>query len=83
MPMTIDVKEAEARFEEIVARAEAGEEIFICRDGAPVAKLAAFNPEARPAAIEKAIADVRAFRARAEAVTAEELVAWKNEGRRY
>lgn len=83
MPMTIDVKEAEARFEELVARAEAGEEIVICADGAPVAKLAAFDPEARPAAIEKAIEDVRAFRARAKPVTAEELIAWKNEGRHY
>ena len=83
MPMTIDVKEAEAHLEELVARAEAGEEIVICRDGAPVARLNAFDPEARRAAIEKAIDDVRAFRARAKPVTAEELIAWKNEGRRY
>ena len=83
MPMTVDVKEAEARFEELVARAEAGEEIVICRDGAPVAKLTAFDPEARRAAIEKASEDARAFRARAKSVTAEELIAWKNEGRRY
>ena len=63
MPMTIDMKEAEARFEELVAKAEAGEEIVICRDGAPVAQLAAFDAGARRAAIEKAIEDVRAFRA--------------------
>ncbi len=84
MPLTIDKKEAEARFEELVAKAEAGEEIVICRDGAPVAQLAAFDAGARPAAIEKAIGDVRAFRAgRAKRGTAEELIAWKNEGRRY
>ena len=44
MPLTIDKKEAEARFEELVAKAEAGEEIVICRDGAPVAQLAALTP---------------------------------------
>jgi prevent-host-death family protein len=81
--MTIDVKEAEARFEELITQVEAGEEIVICRDGAPVAKLAAFDPEARRAAIEKVIEDVRAFGARAKPVTAEELIACKNEGRRY
>ena len=83
MPITIDVKEAEARFEELVARAEAGEEIVICRDGAPVARLTAFDPEARRAPIEQAIEGVRAFRARAKPVTAEELIGCKNEGRRY
>ncbi len=83
MPMIIDVKEAAALFEDLVARAEAGEEIVIFCDGAPVAKLAALDPEAQRAASEKTIEDVRAFRARAKPVTAEELIAWKNEGRRY
>ena len=54
MPMTIDVKEAEARFEELITQVEAGEEIVICRDGAPVAKLTAFDAEARRVPIEDA-----------------------------
>ncbi len=76
MPMTIDVKEAEARFEELITQVEAGEEIVICRDGAPVAKLTAFDAEARRVPIEDA-------GALAKPATAEELIAWKNQGRRY
>ena len=83
MPLTIDKKEAEARFEELVAKAEAGEEIVICRDGAPVAQLAAFDAGARPAAIEKTVERCAHFARRAKRGTAEELIAWKNEGRRY
>jgi antitoxin (DNA-binding transcriptional repressor) of toxin-antitoxin stability system len=82
MPLTVEMADAAERLEAFVATAEAGEEIVICRDGAPVARLAAFGPETRRAR-EKTIDDVRAFRARAKPVTAEELIAWKNEGRRY
>ena len=39
MPETIDLAEAERRFEKCVLRAEFGEEIVILRDGAPVARL--------------------------------------------
>lgn len=60
MPVTVEMTDAVERLEELVARAEADEEVVICRDGAPVAKLAAFDPRARGAAIEKAIDDVRA-----------------------
>jgi antitoxin (DNA-binding transcriptional repressor) of toxin-antitoxin stability system len=83
MAITVDIAEAEARVEELVARVEAGEDFLNFRDNAPVAWLTAFDAERRRAALEKTIADVRAFRARRKPVTAEELVAWKNEGRRY
>ncbi len=82
MPQTIDLAEAERRFDEFVLRAEFGGEVVIPRDGAPVARLVGVDPEAGRAPIEKAIEDVRAFRARARPVTAEEIIAWKNEGRR-
>jgi antitoxin (DNA-binding transcriptional repressor) of toxin-antitoxin stability system len=39
MPKTIDLHEAETRFEELVALAEASEEFVICRDGTPVVRL--------------------------------------------
>ncbi|MGO4869418.1 MAG: type II toxin-antitoxin system Phd/YefM family antitoxin [Roseiarcus sp.] len=83
VPLTVEMTDASERLDELVARAEAGEEIVICRDGAPVAKLVALDAERRPAAIEETIEEARAFRARAKPVTAEELIAWKNEGRRY
>lgn len=39
------VADAKARFSELIARAEAGEEIVIKRHGAPVAKLVAVAPK--------------------------------------
>jgi prevent-host-death family protein len=39
------VADAKARFSELIARAEAGEEIVIKRHGAPVAKLVAVVPK--------------------------------------
>jgi len=83
MPLAVEMSDAAKRLEELVARAEAGEEIVICRDRAPVAELVAIDAERHRVAFEKAIEDVRAFRASAKPVTAEELIAWKNEGRRY
>jgi len=83
MTIIADLTDAAARLEELIAQVEAGEEIIVCRDGAPVGKLVAFDAERRRATIEQTIEDVRAFRARAKPVTAEELIAWKNEGRRY
>lgn len=47
MPETIDLAEAERRFEKCVLRAEFGEEIVILRDGAPVARLGAVDAERR------------------------------------
>ena len=40
----IDIREAEARFDELLARVEAGEEILIGRDGVPVAVMAPMTP---------------------------------------
>ncbi len=82
MPQTIDLAEAERRFDEFVLRAEFGGEVVIPRDGAPVARLVGVDPERRRTAFEKTVEPVRAFRARARPVTAEEIIALKNEGRR-
>jgi antitoxin (DNA-binding transcriptional repressor) of toxin-antitoxin stability system len=83
VPIAVDQAETERRCEELVAKVEADEEIVIFREGEPVAKLVARDGDRRRAAIEKTIEDVSAFRAHAQPVTAEELIAWKNEGRRY
>ena len=82
MPGTVDVIEAERRFEDFVLHAEFGVEIVIPRDGAPVAQLNGVEPERRRAAFEETVERVRAFRTRAKPVTVEEVIAWKNEGRR-
>jgi prevent-host-death family protein len=83
MPITVDLPDAAARLEELITQVEAGQEVIVFRDGAPIAKLTGFDAERRRAALEQTIEDVRAIRARAQPATVEELIAWKNEGRRY
>lgn len=39
MPEVVDVEDAQRRFELLLGRVEAGEEIVIARDGEPVARL--------------------------------------------
>ena len=48
MPQTIDLAEAERRFDEFVLRAEFGGEVVIPRDGAPVARTRRRRPRAPP-----------------------------------
>jgi prevent-host-death family protein len=47
MTIQINIAQAKARLSELVARAEAGEEVIIARGGKPVVAL---TPRARPAA---------------------------------
>lgn len=46
-PATVNVGEAKAQFSKLLARAEAGEDIVIARDGVPVARLTALKKEPR------------------------------------
>jgi prevent-host-death family protein len=46
----VDVNEAEARFEELIADVEAGEAFVICRNGVPVVRLIPCHDERRGAA---------------------------------
>jgi prevent-host-death family protein len=75
------------RASEYVAAAEAGEEIVITRHGKPAAKLSAVAGDAeREARAREALARIReigaTMRAEGRTVTMDELIAWKNEGRR-
>ena len=40
---TVNIHEAKTQFSKLIARVEAGEEIVIARDGAPVARLVAIR----------------------------------------
>ena len=80
--------EAKTHLSEIVARAEAGEEVVIMRHNKPVAKIVPFapvdgRPRFDPEQRRQAVAAVRALREslRAEGVrvTADEIVRWKHE----
>ena len=79
MSLTVKIGEAKARFSELVAKAEAGEEIIIARGHEPVARLVRLP---RPDAFSAVIAEVKAARTARAATRPEELMAWRDEGRR-
>jgi prevent-host-death family protein len=82
MSLTVKIGEAKARFSELVARAEAGEEIVIARGAEPVAKLSAIGDLARRRAVIEAMLRERDDGTRKK-VTLEEVLAWRHEGHRY
>jgi len=79
MSLTVKIGEAKTRFSELVAKAEAGEEIIIARGHEPVARLVRLP---RPDDFSALIAEVKAARAGRAKTRAEELLAWRDEGRR-
>ena len=75
------------RASEYVAAAEAGEEIVITRHGKPAARLSAVASDIeRETRTREALARIREvgaqMRAEGRTTTIEELIEWKNEGRR-
>ena len=81
MPLTVNIGEAKTRLSELIARVEAGEEVVIARGNEPAARLAPLDDVAQR---QRVIAEILALRdsARVKPVTTEEIIAWKNEGRR-
>ena len=55
----INVAEGKARFSELVARAEAGEEVVVARRGKPVVKLVRIEPPRRPLDVKALWAEVQ------------------------
>jgi len=74
MTITVKVGEAKTHLSDLLVRVEAGEEVIIARGGQPVAKLTRVQQANDLAAL---VAEVRAARARAKAVTREEILAWR------
>jgi prevent-host-death family protein len=79
MPTVIKTGEAKTRLSELLARVEAGEEVTIARGDEPVARLV---PVARAGDARAAVADILAARTGLAATTADELIAWRDDGRR-
>ena len=79
MSIIVNIGDAKARFSELVAKVEAGEEIVIARGNQPIAKLA---PISRTGDVRTAIAEIRAARDGHAPTTAQEILAWRDEGRR-
>jgi prevent-host-death family protein len=78
--MTIAVTiEGQATLAELISKVEAGEEVVIERDGKPIARITPIVPRRDAAALA---AEIRTARNKYGQTRAEELVAWKHEGRR-
>ena len=79
MTLTVKVGEAKAKLSELLARVEAGEEVIIARGHEPIARLSRVPKANDFAAL---VAEVKAARAKRAKTTAEEPIAWRDEGRR-
>lgn len=87
MTEVLGVFDAKARFSELVDRAERGEETVVTRHGKPVARVAPLershrSPEEIAALMEKARALRESIRKESGTVTVDEILAWRDEGRR-
>lgn len=85
---SIGLFEAKTHLSELIARAERGEEVIITRHNKPVAKLVPINevPAELIARRRQALAELqdigRRIAARGGPITIEEILQWRDEGRR-
>lgn len=80
MTIQVNVGEAKTRLSELLARVEAGERVIIARGNEPIAELRPIVQGRRTA--EEAIARIKARQARNQPTTVDEILAWRDEGRR-
>ncbi len=79
MTITVKVGEAKTHLSDLLAKVEAGEEVIIARGNDPIARLTRVRREGDVRAV---IAEIRAARADLPKTTVDELLAWRDEGRR-
>jgi prevent-host-death family protein len=77
----IKSSDAKARFSELLDEVERGETIAITRHGKIIADIAP-HADGRRQLVREAIEGIRELRKHTKPVTAEEIIAWKNEGRK-
>ena len=80
MSLTVKIGEAKTRLSELLAKVEAGEEVVIARGNEPIARLTRVP---KPEDFGALVAEVKAGRAKRAKTTPEELIAWRDEGRRF
>jgi prevent-host-death family protein len=79
MSTTVKIAEAKAHLSELLARVEAGEDVIIARGNDPIVRLSRIRKETdRQILLE----EVRAARSKMHPVTHEEIMTWRDEGRR-
>jgi prevent-host-death family protein len=77
----IQASAAKARLAELLDQVERGETVVITRHGKAIARLVP-DEEARRADARRAMAEIEAARKHAPRVTKEEILAWRDEGRK-
>ncbi len=79
MSITVKIGEAKTHLSDLLTKVEAGEEVIISRGNDPIARLTRIS---RDADVKAAIEEIFASRKGRKPTTAEEILAWKDEGRR-
>jgi antitoxin (DNA-binding transcriptional repressor) of toxin-antitoxin stability system len=79
MTTTIKISEAKTHLSDMLARVEAGEDFVIARGNDPIAHVTRMRKEND---LQLLLAEVRAARQKAAASTYDEILAWRDEGRR-
>jgi prevent-host-death family protein len=72
---------AKAHLAELLDEVERGETIVITRHGKPIARLVP-DADCRREDARRAMAEIREMRKQAPRVTVEEILAWRDEGRK-
>jgi prevent-host-death family protein len=78
----IQASEAKAHLSQLLDDVEHGETLIITRHGHPIARLTP-EPHNRRAEVKKAIAEIAARRRFAPSISVEEIIAARDEGRKF
>ncbi|MFN7025262.1 MAG: type II toxin-antitoxin system Phd/YefM family antitoxin [Pseudorhizobium sp.] len=79
MTTTIKVSEAKTHLSDVLARVEAGEDFIIARGNDPIAQVTRVRKQTD---LPLLLAEVRAARTKAAPSTHDEILSWRDEGRR-
>lgn len=80
MTITVKIGEAKTHLSRLLAQVETGEDVIISRGDQPIARLSRFR---RNKDVETTIAEIKAARASRAPTAIEEILAWRDEGRRF
>jgi prevent-host-death family protein len=80
LTITVKIGEAKTRLSELLARVEAGEEVVIQRGAEPIARLTLIPRKHDFAAL---VREVTAARTGRPATRADDILGWRDEGRRF
>ncbi|MBW6424793.1 type II toxin-antitoxin system prevent-host-death family antitoxin [Rhizobium sp. XQZ8] len=79
MTTTVQISEAKTHLSDLLVRAEGGEDIVIARGNNPIIRLARVVKEND---MQLLLAEVRTARQKAVTSTHDEILSWRDEGRR-